>query len=154
MEGIPTHLLAQHYSRALAGKFSFKRPDWTFYTYFYHRFARSHPIALSVILAWTSANLFFVGQATFLDDAISHYDDSISLITRKYGISLPSCTLWGDIAGYSSHLSFQTDDDRDALFVACFFLALLDLALARSVPLLITIGSLPRFYKVRNSRTG
>ncbi|KAJ5989658.1 hypothetical protein N7481_004868 [Penicillium waksmanii] len=138
-EGIPTHLLAQHYSRALAGRFSFKRPDWTFYTYFYHRFARSHPIALSAILAWTSANLFFVGQATSLHDAISHYDDSISLISKKYGISLPDCKSWRDMVGHSRNLSSQSDDDRDALFVACFFLALLDLALARSGPLLITI---------------
>lgn len=119
--------------------FSFKRPDWTFYTYFYHRFARSHPVALSAILAWTSANLFFVGQATSLNDATSHYEDSISLISKKYAASQPHDKPWHDVASLSSRLSSQSNDDRDALFVACFFLALLDLALARSEQLMVTI---------------
>lgn len=74
---------------------------------------------------------------TSLNDAIAHYDDSMALISEKYDIS-PKCE-WGDRTGNLSHFSSKTDDDRDALFVACFFLALLDLALARSQPLMITI---------------
>ncbi|CAI7654699.1 unnamed protein product [Penicillium manginii] len=61
----------------------------------------------------------------------------MALISEKYDIS-PKCE-WGDRTGNLSHFSSKTDDDRDALFVACFFLALLDLALARSQPLMITI---------------
>jgi hypothetical protein len=128
MDGLPTHLLAQHYSRALTGRYTFKRPDWTFYTYFFHRFAGSHPWVLSAILAWTSANLYYAGQTKSLDDALRHYDDSLSLITEKYGTV--QCE---DKDGIETGLlSSSSSDDMDSLFVAYFFLALMDLVAVRS----------------------
>lgn len=133
-ERLPTHLLAQHYSRALTGRFSFKRPDWTFYTYFFHRFAGSHSVVLSAISAWTSANLFFIGQASTLDDSVAHYQDGLSSMTEKYNISIQDWEMNNHITGQFDPYAYN-EDDLDALFVACFFLALVDLALARSGPL-------------------
>ncbi|KAJ5104235.1 hypothetical protein N7532_004764 [Penicillium argentinense] len=129
---LPTHLLAQHYSRALTGRFSFKQPEWTFYTYFFHRFAGTHFAVRSAILAWTAANLFFAQQASSLDDTFAHYHDSLTSIVGKYDVAFESWQAQEHNMDVLHHLS---DDDMDALFVASFFLALTDLALARSSPL-------------------
>ncbi|KAJ5899886.1 hypothetical protein N7495_004630 [Penicillium taxi] len=150
---LPTHLLAHHYSRDLAGRFSFKRRDWTFYTYFLHRFGQSHPWVLSSILAWTSANLFYTGKTKSLDEALRHYQESLQSMTRKYGVATASDSA---IDG-GQIIAENSSDDIDALFVAYFFLALVDVVMARPGPLrdnLRFIAAIIRIPDFKNMMTG
>ncbi len=66
---LPGHILAQHYSSELARKYSSKSAEWTFYTYFFHRFTQSHPWVLRAIQAWTATHLFYAGKTASLDGA-------------------------------------------------------------------------------------
>jgi hypothetical protein len=134
LESLPVHLLAQHFSRQLTGRYSFKSADWTFYTYFFHRFTTSHPWVLSSILAWTSAHLFYSGKAESLNTSLSHYDECISHMSKKYGRTIHEIdAAWPTEYDEEKDAALATaaTDDVDAIFVGHFFLALFDLITAR-----------------------
>ncbi|KAF3384325.1 hypothetical protein F1880_001851 [Penicillium rolfsii] len=152
-EGLPVHLLTQHYSRTLAGRFSFKQTDWTFYTYFFHRFAASHPWVNSAILAWTSVNLFYTGNSASLDESLQLYDESLTMLRRNFGIHVHDLGA-GTVPDI---LAPADDDDMDSIFVACFFLALFNLIAARPNhlrDLLRLIAQFLRNLDVRSGMTG
>lgn len=132
---LPAHVLAQHYSTKLTNKYSFKSADWTFYTYFFHRFTQSHPGVLSSIQAWAGTNLFYSGKADSLVASLHDYADCVLYMKEKYGINhddfedpLPSIH---DSAG-DMQLVDASEDDIDAIFIGHFFLALSDLMSARA----------------------
>ncbi|CAK7201933.1 hypothetical protein SEUCBS139899_004649, partial [Sporothrix eucalyptigena] len=84
---LPGHILAQHYSSELAKKYSFKSGEWTFYTYFFHRFTQSHPWVLCSIQAWTSTHLYYSGKITSLDGALLDYSCFVAHMKTYYGVS-------------------------------------------------------------------
>ncbi|KAL5352335.1 hypothetical protein ACLOAV_002282 [Pseudogymnoascus australis] len=133
-ETLTVHLLSQHFSRQLTGRFSFKSADWTFYNFFFHRFTTSHPWVLSAILSWTSASLFYSGRWKDLVIANFHYEQCLSQIIKIYGRSFDDVESRWPLS-YNPvtdrHFSAASTEDIDALFVSCFFLALFDQMAAR-----------------------
>jgi hypothetical protein len=133
---LPGHILAQHYSSELARKYSFKSPEWTFYTYFFHRFTQSHPWVLCSIQAWTSTHLYYSGKLPNVLSAVADYLRFVDHMKTHYGVSHE------DFGQPRSHqrvdpvgsLADATPDDIDAIFVGHFFLALADLMAARPLP--------------------
>ncbi|KFY76962.1 hypothetical protein V499_03531 [Pseudogymnoascus sp. VKM F-103] len=133
-ETLTVHLLSQHFSRQLTGRFSFKSADWTFYNFFFHRFTTSHPWVLSAILSWTSASLFYSGRWKDLVIANSHYEQCLSQIIKIYGRGFDDVEfMWPSAYDpvTDRHFSAASTEDIDALFVSCFFLALFDQMAAR-----------------------
>lgn len=133
-ETLTVHLLSQHFSRQLTGRFSFKSADWTFYNFFFHRFTTSHPWVLSAILSWTSASLFYSGRWKDLVIANFHYEQCLSQIIKIYGRSFDDVEfMWPSAYDpvKDRHFSVASTEDIDALFVSCFFLALFDQMAAR-----------------------
>lgn len=133
-ETLTVHLLSQHFSRQLTGRFSFKSADWTFYNFFFHRFTTSHPWVLSAILSWTSASLFYSGRWKDLAIATFHYEQCVSQITKICGCSFDDIEfMWPSAYDpvTDKHFSAASTEDIDALFVSCFFLALFDQMAAR-----------------------
>lgn len=135
ISNVPDHVLSHHFSRKLSGRYSFKTADWTFYTYFFHRFTRTHPWVLSSILAWTSAHLCYSTKAEDLDDPLRHYSDCVSYIKEHYGLALDDIdAIWpGEYDPDRDNLFASASvDDIDAIFVGHFFLALFDLMITRT----------------------
>ncbi|KFY38368.1 hypothetical protein V495_06612 [Pseudogymnoascus sp. VKM F-4514 (FW-929)] len=133
-ETLTVHLLSQHFSRQLTGRFSFKSADWTFYNFFFHRFTTSHPWVLSAILSWTSASLFYSGRWKDLNIATFHYEQCLSQLTKISGRSFDDVEFtWPSAYDpvKDRHFSAASIEDIDALFVSCFFLALFDQMAAR-----------------------
>lgn len=134
-ETLTVHLLSQHFSRQLTGRFSFKSADWTFYNFFFHRFTTSHPWVLSAILSWTSASLFYAGRWKDLGIATFHYEQCLLQINKISGRSFDDVEfMWPSAYDpvKDRHFSVASTEDIDALFVSCFFLALFDQMAARS----------------------
>lgn len=134
---LPGHILAQHYSSELARKYSFKSSEWTFYTYFFHRFTQSHPWVLCSIQAWTSTHLYYSGKLPSLQSAVADYSRFVDHMRKHYGVSHED---FGQpqphqrVDPVDSRLADATPDDIDAIFVGHFFLALADLMAARPLP--------------------
>ena len=131
---LPRHLLAQHFAQKLTGRYSFKSSQWTYHTYFFHRFTNTHSWVLSAMLAWTSANLFYNEKVESLDTACSHYQESLAQISECSGRDLDEVSKSWPATNHQEHnrkLAEAETDDIDAIFVACFYLALHDLITAR-----------------------
>lgn len=157
---LPTHMLAQHFSQKLASKYSFKSPDWNYYTYFFHRFTRSHPWVLSSMLSWSSASLCFSSKAGDLDDSLQHYSDCLSHMQNEYGFTPEDLErIWPCAYDPIRDDAFvrASADDMDAIFVGYFFLALSDLMAARSAQfrnVLRFIAHLLRIPKIKSAMEG
>lgn len=153
---LPGHILAQHYSSELARKYSFKSPEWTFYTYFFHRFTQSHPWVLCSIQAWTSTHLYYSGKIQSFHSAVADYSRFVEHMKAAYGISHED---FGQAQQHQiNHLADRrladaTPDDIDAIFVGHFFLALADLMTARPHPFRSILRFIAHLLKIREIKS-
>lgn len=132
LDGVPDHLLAQHYTRNLTGRYSSRDSGWNFYMYFYTRFTTSHPFVLSSLYAWTATHLFYSGTLHSLQDAFSHYKKCCSDIRNLFKIDLDR-QFTTPIDNSEVFVVAQIhSDDLDAIAVALYFLASTDLIMSRS----------------------
>ncbi|KAH8682581.1 hypothetical protein BX600DRAFT_374941 [Xylariales sp. PMI_506] len=129
---ISDHVLAQHYTRSLTGRYSSKDPGWNYYMHFYTRFSTTHTFVLSSLYAWTSVHLYCTGNLSSRANALTHYQKAISEIRNAYGLEL----LAEDIQ-YQAQMvvSGVGKEDLDAIAVAMYFLASTDLMLSRAINL-------------------
>jgi hypothetical protein len=149
LENIPDHLLAQHYTRNLTGRYSSKDRGWNYYTYFYNRFTNTHPFVLSALYSWTAAHLFFSGALKTLDNAIKYYYRCLSQMSISHNILVATSVEESlEIDGSQGVIQLSADD-LDAVVVSLYFLASTDLLAARPQELrsllraMTTLVSLP-----------
>lgn len=150
--GPPSYVLTQHFTRQLTSRFSSKAADWTFYTYFFHRFTPSHPWVMSSLLAWTSASLHFSSVTGSLQTAKHHHEKCLQGLYAAHGVQVDALT--GSIGEI---LENATVEDIDAIFVGLYFLALYDLMLGlyTAIPAkLRLIASILRLNRIKSDMVG
>ncbi|KAH8428371.1 Zn(II)2Cys6 transcription factor [Aspergillus melleus] len=154
LQGLPIRLLTQYYGRVLDGQLTYKRPDWTYYTFFFHRFNAHYRCLLSAIQSWASASLHAAGKKESLEDALQSYYDSMSMMIKGYGITANSpSTIEHRMERTANFLTCTTAEERDAMFVTYFFLALFDLMAARPRQFRGILSFIASFLKNPNFRS-
>jgi hypothetical protein len=145
---ISEHVLAQHYTRNLTGRYSSKDPGWNYYTHFYTHFSAKYPFVASSLYAWTSVHLYCTGTPNSRDSTLAHYQKSIAEMESTYGFKLLHDTI---------HLPMNwvtpetVQDDYDAIAVSLYFLASTDLMLSRFSHLRRILEFEAHLVKIRNS---
>ncbi|KAI9037912.1 uncharacterized protein KD926_011524 [Aspergillus affinis] len=152
--GLPVRLLTQYYARVIDGQLTYKRPDWTYYTFFFHRFNAHYRCVLSATQTWASASLHSAGRKESLDDALQSYYDSMSMMAQKYGITVNSpSTVEHRMERVANFLTSTNTEEKDAMFVTYFLLALFDLMTARSPQLRGILSFMASFLRNPNFRS-